>query len=101
MGVVKQSSAFPPNFVHSLDSTHMLQTAAACTKDGLTFAAIHDSYWTHAASVDVMNLHTRQQFLLLHEAPLLDNLLRFFVRNMRAGRCANSIKSATARPTSY
>ena len=25
--VRKQASAFPPNFVHSLDSTHMLMTA--------------------------------------------------------------------------
>ena len=26
----RQRSAFPPNFVHSIDSTHMLLTAAAC-----------------------------------------------------------------------
>jgi DNA-directed RNA polymerase len=26
----KQNSAFPPNFVHSLDSTHMMYTALEC-----------------------------------------------------------------------
>ena len=26
----KQASAFPPNFIHSLDATHMLLTAVAC-----------------------------------------------------------------------
>lgn len=49
--VGKQGSAFPPNFVHSLDSAHMMMTANACRRDGVTFASVHDSYWTHAAYV--------------------------------------------------
>lgn len=39
--VQRQKSAFPPNFVHSLDSTHMMMTALACQKEGLTFAGIN------------------------------------------------------------
>lgn len=27
---MKQSSAFPPNFIHSLDATHMMLTALEC-----------------------------------------------------------------------
>jgi len=27
---MKQTSAFPPNFVHSLDSCHMMYTAEVC-----------------------------------------------------------------------
>jgi DNA-directed RNA polymerase, mitochondrial len=27
---IKQASAFPPNFIHSLDATHMMLTALAC-----------------------------------------------------------------------
>ena len=27
---MKQASAFPPNFVHSLDATHMMLTALEC-----------------------------------------------------------------------
>jgi DNA-directed RNA polymerase len=30
VSVARQKSAFPPNFVHSLDSTHMMYTAVAC-----------------------------------------------------------------------
>lgn len=52
---LKQKSAFPPNFVHSLDSTHMMYTAERCMKLGLTFVAVHDSYWTHAGTVEKMN----------------------------------------------
>lgn len=29
----KQRTAFPPNYVHSLDSTHMMYTALACQAD--------------------------------------------------------------------
>ena len=30
----KQGSAFPPNYIHSLDSTHMMMTALACKDAG-------------------------------------------------------------------
>ena len=51
----KQRSAFPPNFVHSLDATHMLMTTMKMKQQGVVFAAVHDSYWTHAADVPAMN----------------------------------------------
>jgi DNA-directed RNA polymerase len=35
---VKQSAAFPPNFVHSLDATHMMLTALECRVSGSTYA---------------------------------------------------------------
>lgn len=30
VSTIKQSSAFPPNFIHSLDATHMFMTALSC-----------------------------------------------------------------------
>ncbi|KAL3568177.1 hypothetical protein D5086_030828, partial [Populus alba] len=36
--VQRQRTAFPPNFVHSLDSSHMMMTAVACKGAGLNFA---------------------------------------------------------------
>jgi DNA-directed RNA polymerase len=33
----------------------MMLTARACAKEGITFAGVHDSFWTHAGTVDVMN----------------------------------------------
>ena len=47
----KQKTAFPPNFIHSLDATHMLKTALAAKRKNITFAAVHDSYWTHAGVI--------------------------------------------------
>lgn len=79
----KQQSAFPPNFVHSLDATHMLMTAGACGNDGMAFASVHDSYWVHAASVDKMNVHIREQFVRLHEENLIVKLKEEFERRYK------------------
>ncbi|KAI0227992.1 DNA-directed RNA polymerase [Massospora cicadina] len=46
----KQCNAFPPNFVHSLDASHMMMMTLAMQKENLFFASIHGSYWTHALS---------------------------------------------------
>ena len=70
----RQRSAFPPNFVHSLDSTHMMLTALDMRARGLTFTAVHDSYWTHAADVDIMAASLREQFIALYSQPLLEQL---------------------------
>ncbi len=51
----KQRTAFPPNFVHSLDATHMILTAMRMQERGITFASVHDSYWVHPSEVDEMN----------------------------------------------
>jgi DNA-directed RNA polymerase len=74
----RQKSAFPPNFVHSLDSTHMLLTSLACKEHHLTFASVHDSYWTHACDVPLMNRLLREQFVQLHGRPILEHLRQSF-----------------------
>jgi DNA-directed RNA polymerase len=51
----KQRSAFPPNFVHSLDASHMLLTCLKMKEYGLDFAAVHDSYWTHPCDLEILN----------------------------------------------
>jgi len=73
----KQKSAFPPNFVHSLDSCHMMMTATECKKQGLDFAAVHDSFWTSPAHVDQMNVILRENFIALHRRPLLNELVQY------------------------
>ncbi|KAL0490868.1 mitochondrial DNA-directed RNA polymerase [Acrasis kona] len=74
----RQKSAFPPNYVHSLDATHMMMTALKCHKSGICFASVHDSYWTHPNQVDLMNEHIRESFIELHSQPLLEALLEGF-----------------------
>ncbi|KAJ1359419.1 hypothetical protein KIN20_018144 [Parelaphostrongylus tenuis] len=70
----KQVGAFPPNFVHSLDSSHMMLTSLDCSRRGITFAAVHDCFWTHATSVDDMSILCRDQFIKLHSEPIVQQL---------------------------
>lgn len=70
----KQRQGFPPNFIHSLDATHMLLSALKCDEMGLTFAAVHDSFWTHAADVDVMNRILRDAFIRMHSEDIIGRL---------------------------
>ncbi|KAJ6421515.1 hypothetical protein OIU84_028813 [Salix udensis] len=79
--VQRQRTAFPPNFVHSLDSSHMMMTAVACKRAGLNFAGVHDSYWTHACDVDEMNRILREKFVELYETHILENLLESFEKS--------------------
>ncbi|GIX61777.1 DNA-directed RNA polymerase, mitochondrial [Babesia caballi] len=70
----RQKLAFPPNFVHSLDASHLMLTAEAMFRRGLSFAAVHDSYWTHACDVDVMSAAIRDRFVAMYSEPILENL---------------------------
>ena len=70
----RQCTAFPPNYIHSLDSSHMLMTALEMDRRGLTFSAVHDSFWTHACDIDEMNEALRDCFIELYSQPLLQDL---------------------------
>lgn len=56
----------------------MMMTALGCKEQGITFAGVHDSFWTHAGDVDQMNEILRDQFYKLHSQPLLQELMRQF-----------------------
>lgn len=75
---VKEKNAFSPNFIHSLDSCHMMLTSLNCEKAGITFVSVHDCFWTHASTVPIMNRICREQFILLHSQPILENLAESF-----------------------
>ncbi|XP_038169747.1 DNA-directed RNA polymerase, mitochondrial isoform X3 [Arvicola amphibius] len=74
---LKQKNGFPPNFIHSLDSSHMMLTALHCYRRGLTFVSVHDCFWTHATDIPVMNEVCREQFVRLHSQPILEDLAKF------------------------
>lgn len=43
-------------------------------KKGIPFTAVHDSYWSHAGNVEVMNETLRECFVDLYRKPILENL---------------------------
>ncbi|EGI66288.1 PREDICTED: DNA-directed RNA polymerase, mitochondrial [Acromyrmex echinatior] len=83
LDTVKQKNAFAPNFIHSLDSSHMMLTSLYCEQAGITFMSVHDCFWTHPCTVDIMNRICREQFIALHSEPILEDLSEFFHKNYR------------------
>ncbi|KAL4063046.1 hypothetical protein V8B97DRAFT_2026531 [Scleroderma yunnanense] len=104
---MKQASAFPPNFIHSLDATHMMLTALECRTRGLIFASVHDSYWTHACSIDQMSTIIRDTFIALHSSDILGRLEAEFkaryadykipLASLRVGSLIKKLKAAGVR----
>ena len=82
---VRNANGFPPNFVHSLDSSHMMMTALELWNRGITYASVHDCYWTHACSVEVMNEVCREQFINLHSFPIVEKLAEAFQERLGEG----------------
>ncbi|KAL0128377.1 hypothetical protein PUN28_003577 [Cardiocondyla obscurior] len=87
LDTIKQKNAFAPNFIHSLDSCHMMLTSLHSEQAGITFMSVHDCFWTHPCTVDIMNRICREQFIALHSEPILEDLSKFF--------CKKYIKHAT------
>ncbi|KAL9085846.1 MAG: hypothetical protein Q9159_004511 [Coniocarpon cinnabarinum] len=74
----KQLQGFPPNFIHSLDATHMMLSALKCDEIGLTFSSVHDSFWTHAADVPTLNKVLRDAFVSMHKEDIIRRLKEEF-----------------------
>ncbi|XP_021060015.1 DNA-directed RNA polymerase, mitochondrial [Mus pahari] len=89
---LKQKNGFPPNFIHSLDSSHMMLTALHCYRKGLTFVSVHDCFWTHAADIPVMNEVCREQFVRLHSQPILEDLAKFLKKRFCSVSSTRSLK---------
>ncbi|KAF2750323.1 DNA-directed RNA polymerase mitochondrial precursor [Sporormia fimetaria CBS 119925] len=92
----KQLQAFPPNFIHSLDATHMTLSALKCAEEGIDFAAVHDSFWTHASDIPNLNVILRNAFVRMHSEDIVGRLAAEF-----KARYAGSMYLATVKPQSH
>jgi len=60
------ASGIAPNMVHSLDAAHMANTIVSF---GGSFAAVHDSFSTHADDVDLLQDITKMTFIAQYDVP--------------------------------
>lgn len=60
------ASGISPNFVHSMDAAHMANTINAF---GGVFAAVHDSFSTHACDVKLLQDVTKMTFIAQYDVP--------------------------------
>lgn len=89
----KQLQGFPPNFIHSLDATHMLLSALRCDELGLSFAAVHDSFWTHAKDIETMNTVLRDTFIRIHREDVIGRLAAEFSARYKNGMYLAKIRT--------
>lgn len=63
----RQISGIAPNFIHSLDSSHLMMSVLAAKKRGMSdFALIHDSLGTHAGNTEQFIAIIRESFHRLY-----------------------------------
>lgn len=89
----KHELAIAPNFIHSLDASHMFMTCDACAgksentsvdgPTGLTFASIHDSYWTHPNEVEKLSQILRRTFVKLHSFDYMNHVRNDFINQVK------------------
>jgi len=70
----KQAKGIAPNFIHSLDATHLYLTLLNGSKKGInSFATVHDSFATHACDVTVLSQTLKEEFILLTNYDILSH----------------------------
>jgi DNA-directed RNA polymerase len=74
----KHSLSVAPNFVHSLDATHLMMVVNRMVSEGITdaFAMIHDSFGVHACDVDELHYIIRDEFIKLYDEDVLVDTYR-------------------------
>jgi len=64
--------AISPNYIHSLDASHMWSTVGRMIEAGIThFSMIHDSYGCPAPDVRLMRAYTNEEFHKMHSINLI------------------------------
>lgn len=79
----RQAAGVAPNFVHSMDSAHLMATVnLAYDQDLRDFACIHDSFGVHACDVDVLNVCIREAFIEQYTPNVLARLREEIVEQL-------------------
>lgn len=95
LDVQEQRRGIAPNFVHSLDASHMMQTILRGNTEGITaWAMVHDSYGTHAADAARLARMLREVFVEQYRP----NILKDFARQMREQVPAEAAAGITDPP---
>lgn len=67
MDLKKTMNAVAPNFVHSLDASHMARVVARAAAEGMSPVTIHDDFGVHAADTERFHEIIREEFVAMYE----------------------------------
>lgn len=72
--VSKHKLSFPPNFLHSIDASHMHMVSVAAEQADIPLRLVHDDYGSHAANGDATESLVKREFVNLHRHRPLEML---------------------------
>src|SRR5690606_39631920 len=76
----RHRNGIAPNFIHSMDASHMQLVAIRCREEGIdSLAMIHDDFGTHAADAARFGQIIREEFLKMYSGT--DWLYEFAARS--------------------
>ena len=79
----RSANAISPNFIHSLDASHLMLTVNLCRDVGITsFGMVHDSYGTHAGNVPGMNRLLREAFIKMYGENVFEKFRETIIEQM-------------------
>lgn len=93
---VKTVGAMAPNFIHSIDATHLRMVVNSCNHDLVT---VHDSIGSHAGTYFETATAIREEFVNVHKFDALGNLCESM--GMRTPKFRGDYKASEALKSSY
>lgn len=99
--VRKQRQGIAPNFVHSMDASHLMLTVLTCGREhGITsFALIHDSFGTHAGNSDVLFKVVRECFVKMYQDNDVLQDLHDHIKSMLSEKYREELPEAPSKGT--
>lgn len=71
----RMRSSSAPNFVHSLDASHLVKAVNRMQDEGIdSVAVVHDSFGTHAGDTDTLRKSLKDTFVEMYAEPVLEDL---------------------------
>ncbi|AZC49519.1 DNA-directed RNA polymerase [Pseudomonas chlororaphis subsp. piscium] len=108
---VAQKNGISPNFIHSMDASHLMQTVVAGAKQGIrSFAMIHDSFGTHAGNSgkffkiireEFVRTYIEQDVLAVFAAQVSDQLDNNNVKKLPMIPCKGSLEVSGVNESLY
>ncbi len=89
----KQVNSISPNFIHSLDASHLIETINRYENlEGIHFSMVHDSFGTHAMNVEELGEKLRLAFVEMYERGNWLKILPQTIRETYGGEVWDRVK---------
>ena len=94
----KQKQGIAPNYVHSMDASHLMLTVCSCVDKGVkSFAMIHDSYGAPAGHGDIMFTTVREVFVNTYSENDVLQDLHDHIENLLSPKKAEKLPAAPTK----